>query len=71
MNRFIPKDANRDAAIALIEVLEIRGDNPHVTELSHICHERLAIILQGATPAFLVSLILEARRKVRDEGKLQ
>lgn len=68
MNRYIPDGAQVDAALALIEVLEIKGNNPHILELRRKCHEELAKILEGATVSFLTSVILEGRRQARRES---
>lgn len=66
MKDFIPKDASIDTVLALIQVLEIRGDNPHILKLQGVCHEELRAILEGATPAFLTGVILEGRKQVRE-----
>lgn len=66
MKDYIPEHASLDTVIALIEVLEIRGDNPHILKLQGTCHEELRAILEGATASFLTGVILEARKRVRE-----
>jgi len=69
MNRYIPDGAQVDAALALIEVLEVKGSNPHILELRRTCHAELAKILEGATVRFLEDVILEGRRRARKEAE--
>ena len=57
----------RDAALALIEVMEIKSENTHIENLQRTSYEELRKLLHGAAPDWLFGLILDARQRVRDE----
>jgi hypothetical protein len=67
MNTYISTDT--DAFLALIEVMEITGENPHIRQLQPACYGELEKILNGAAPGFLMGVIIEGRKRAREEER--
>lgn len=66
--KYIHDGDTREVALALIEVMEIVGNNPIIEKLQRESWDELAKILEGATANFLYGLIRDAREQVRKES---
>lgn len=56
-----------EAALALIEVMEIGGENKHIENLQRACWDELEGMLKNAAPGWLLSVIIEGRKRAREE----